>query len=246
MLAVCSRIILSRLRRPSVTGFEWTALVVTFHTHPTLWDVSRDPRITTVWLKRTGFSFRGLFLYADALHSTELHGQFGVCFMFATERTSHPVRKHIKLNIQSLQTLHISLIILIFILPWHILVLVELDEAQGVAALHKKYRFIVFIITLWHYLNGTLLQSRRGKSNSLAHVWLAQTKFLCYWSLNFTMDYIINVHTIWLARRSQMLTPPAGVLFFHQSWTHHSTNRHKSSGASTRTLSSFSCRLDAR
>lgn len=45
------------------------------------------------------------------------------------------------------------------------------------------------------------------------NVWQVQTESLCYWSLNFTMDYIINVHTIWLARQSQILTPLTVVLF---------------------------------
>lgn len=59
----------------------------------------------------------------------------------------------------------------------------------------------------------------RGKTNSLANVWLLRTEFLCYCSPNFTMDYIINVHAIWLARQPQILTPPAAVMFFHQRKT---------------------------
>lgn len=62
---------------------------------------------------------------------------------------------------------------------------------------------------------NTLLQAKEGeKTNSLVNVWLVQTKFLSYWSLNFTMHYIINVHAIWLARQSQILNPPAVVVFF--------------------------------
>ena len=57
------------------------------------------------------------------------------------------------------------------------------------------------------------------KTDSLPNVWLLQTEPLCYWSLNFTMDYIINVHTIWLARQSQIRTALAVVLFFHQGKT---------------------------
>lgn len=31
-------------------------------------------------------------------------------------------------------------------------------------------------------------------ANSSVNIWL---EFLCYWSLNLTVNYIINVHTIW-------------------------------------------------
>lgn len=38
------------------------------------------------------------------------------------------------------------------------------------------------------------------------------------------LDYITNVHTIWLARQCQILTPRAEALLFHQNKKHQSTH----------------------
>lgn len=65
-----------------------------------------------------------------------------------------------------------------------------------------------------------MLETERGKLHSLENVWLLHTEFQCYWAPNFTMDYIINVLTIWLARQSQILTPSSCCVVFPPSENH--------------------------